>query len=157
MKRSFLEDSNKRDRVHSWKIRITKRDRVHSWKIRITKRDRVHCWKIRITRKDCRSFLEPGNKFQIDDAWSESLRHRIYQVGEVFDEQVGNGILPVYHIEYFQRGPDIVQFSEGVMTPAVRFIVVHEQCTESDIRAYIWINDQRIAVFHTARHAVGQV
>ena len=72
------------------------------------------------------SVLKPGHQFQIDKPWSKPLWHRVSSVREILYKEIGNGIFPVNHIEYFKCGPNIFQIPEGIMASPVRFIIIQQ-------------------------------
>ena len=63
----------------------------------------------------CRKHLEPRDQFQVDQPRGEALRQRVGSVGEILDQQVGDGILSVDEIEDFEGSPDILQATEGII------------------------------------------
>src|SRR5450631_371156 len=102
-------------------------------------------------------FLKTGNQLQIDKPWSEPLRHGIGDVRKVFYKKIGNCILPINHIEDFEGSPYIFEFTKRIMASAVGFVIIHQECTESDIRSYIRFNDQCIPVFHAAGNTIWKI
>src|SRR5262245_39988616 len=101
--------------------------------------------------------LKPRHQLYIQQPRRKPVRHRKNSVGEILDEQVGNGIGPVDDIEDFQRGPDIFKIPERTVAASLGLIIVQQQGAETDVHTDIGIDKQGISVFHAAGDIIRQV
>ena len=102
-------------------------------------------------------YSEPGNQLKVQQTRSEALGNGIRVVGEIFDEHIRNGVLPVNQIEHFQRGPYVLEIAERAVAAALAFFPIQQQCAKANIYAYISRYDQRIAVCYAAGNTIRHV
>ena len=61
------------------------------------------------------SLLKPGNQFKVQQPGRKAIGDAVSGIGEIFYEQIRNGIGPVYQVKNFQCGPDIVKTFKGTV------------------------------------------
>src|SRR5882672_6554570 len=95
-------------------------------------------------------FLETCYQLQIEQPGCEAVGDGISGIGEILNQEIGNGIGPVDDVEYFEGGPDVFKVFEGAMTAAFGFIAVEQQGAEAQVDADIGVDKQGVAVFYAA-------
>jgi hypothetical protein len=70
--------------------------------------------------------LKSAYQLQVEQAGGKPLGDGIGGIGEVLDQEVGDGVVTVDQIEDFEGSPDIIKIPEGVMTSAVAFFAIQQ-------------------------------
>src|SRR4029077_3907195 len=78
-------------------------------------------------------FLKTGDQLQIEKPRSKPLRHGIYNIVEIFYEEVRNGVFAIDYIKNFQGGPDIFQFAERTMTSPIGLVIIQQKRAETNV------------------------
>lgn len=70
--------------------------------------------------------LKSGYQLQVQQAGSQPVGHGKNGVGEILDEHVGDGVVPVDEIEHFQGSPYVLEVPERTMAAAIAFFTIEQ-------------------------------
>ena len=54
---------------------------------------------------------ETGYQFEVHQPGCQTVGYRENGVGKIFNEQIRNGVVAVYQVEYLKRGPNVFKIA----------------------------------------------
>src|SRR5437773_12087182 len=99
----------------------------------------------------------PGHNFEIHQPRSQSIGNSKNVVCKIFNEHIRNSVGPVYQIEYFKTGPDIIKTKKWAMAAPVASVSIEQQSTEPNVHSDVGLNDQGISILDTAGNIVRKI